>query len=80
MSAKKVLGRGLSAIIEDVEEAYKQDIEQAKDLVREIDIERITPNPYQPRTHFNETALKELSESRLSEGKDSESQLQSEVE
>lgn len=63
MSAKKVLGRGLSAIIEDVEEAYKQDIEQAKDLVREIDIERITPNPYQPRTHFNETALKELSES-----------------
>ncbi len=62
-SAKKVLGRGLSAIIEDVEEAYKQDIEQAKDLVREIDIERITPNPYQPRTHFNEIALKELSES-----------------
>lgn len=63
MSAKKVLGRGLSAIIEDVEEAYKQDIEQAKDLVREIDVERITPNPYQPRTHFNEVALKELSES-----------------
>ncbi len=63
MSAKKVLGRGLSAIIEDVEEAYKQDIEQAKDLVREIDVERISPNPYQPRTHFNEVALKELSES-----------------
>ena len=62
-SGKKVLGRGLSAIIEDVEEAYKQDIEQAKDLVREIDIERVTPNPYQPRVHFNETALKELSES-----------------
>lgn len=62
-NSKKVLGRGLSAIIEDVEEAYKQDIEQAKDLVREIDIERVTPNPYQPRAHFNETALKELSES-----------------
>lgn len=62
-NGKKVLGRGLSAIIEDVEEAYKQDIEQAKDLVREIDIERVTPNPYQPRVHFNETALKELSES-----------------
>ena len=68
MSAKKVLGRGLSAIIEDVEEAYKQDIEQAKDLVREIDVERITPNPYQPRTHFNEVALKELSESIKSHG------------
>ena len=63
MSTKKVLGRGLSAIIEDVEEAYKQDIEQAKDLVREIEISRISPNPYQPRTHFNEVALKELSES-----------------
>ena len=63
MSTKKVLGRGLSAIIEDVEEAYKQDIEQAKDLVREIDIERIKANPYQPRVTFNETALKELSES-----------------
>jgi len=63
MSAKKVLGRGLSAIIDDVEEAYKQDIEQAKDLVRDIDVERISPNPYQPRTHFNEVALKELSDS-----------------
>lgn len=63
MSAKKVLGRGLSAIIEDVEEAYKQDIEQAKDLVREIRIDDITPNPFQPRVHFNEVALRELSES-----------------
>ena len=63
MSTKKVLGRGLSAIIEDVEGAYKQDIEQAKDLVREIEISPISPNPYQPRTHFNEVALKELSES-----------------
>lgn len=63
MSTKKVLGRGLSAIIEDVEEAYKQDVAQAKDLVREIDIDRITPNPFQPRVHFNETALRELSES-----------------
>ena len=63
MSTKKVLGRGLSAIIEDVEEAYKQDVAQAKDLVREIDIDRITPNPFQPRVHFNESALRELSES-----------------
>ena len=63
MSTKKVLGRGLSATIEDVEEAYKQDVAQAKDLVREIDIDRITPNPFQPRVHFNESALRELSES-----------------
>lgn len=63
MSAKKVLGRGLSAIIEDVEEAYKQDIEQSRNLVREINVDEIVANPYQPRVHFNEVALKELSES-----------------
>ncbi len=60
---KKALGRGLSAIIDDVEEAYRQDIEYSNDLVREIDIELISPNPYQPRTYFNEEALNELSQS-----------------
>ncbi|MDD3323788.1 MAG: ParB/RepB/Spo0J family partition protein [Sulfurospirillaceae bacterium] len=63
MSAKKALGRGLSAIIEDVEEAYKQDIQQSRELVREIFIDAIAPNPYQPRTYFSESALAELSES-----------------
>ncbi len=63
MCAKKALGRGLSAIIDDVEEAYRQDIQDSNDLVREIDVERITPNPFQPRTYFNEGALEELSES-----------------
>ncbi|MDX1809499.1 MAG: ParB/RepB/Spo0J family partition protein [Sulfurospirillaceae bacterium] len=63
MSAKKALGRGLSAIIDDVEEAYRQDIEDSNDLVREIPVELISPNPYQPRTYFNEEALHELSES-----------------
>jgi len=67
VSAKKALGRGLSAIIDDVEEAYRQDIEDSiedsNDLVREIPIELISPNPYQPRTYFNEEALQELSDS-----------------
>lgn len=63
MSAKKALGRGLGAIFEDVEEAYNQDIGSSADLVREIDVDRISPNPYQPRKYFNETAIKELSES-----------------
>jgi len=60
---KKALGRGLSAIISDVEDAYQQDIEYSNDLVREINIELISPNPYQPRTYFNEEALNELSQS-----------------
>ncbi len=60
---KKALGRGLSSIISDVEDAYQQDIEYSNDLVREISVDSISPNPYQPRTYFNEEALNELSQS-----------------
>ncbi len=63
MAAKKALGRGLGAIFDDVEDAYSKDLGNSQDLVREIDVERISPNPYQPRKYFNETAIKELSES-----------------
>ncbi len=61
--SKKALGRGIGAILEDVEEAYRQDIEDKSNLVKEIDLDKITPNIYQPRSYFNENALKELSES-----------------
>jgi len=50
------LGRGLGALIEEAKptkEAFKG--------VDEIDVDKITPNPYQPRTVFNEEALEELS-------------------
>ncbi len=63
MGPKKALGRGLGAIFEDVEDAYSKDINSAQDLVREIELDRISPNPYQPRKYFNEAAIKELSES-----------------
>lgn len=63
MAVKKALGRGLGAIFEDVEDAYSKDINDSADLVREIEVDRISPNPYQPRKYFNETAIKELSES-----------------
>lgn len=62
--AKRALGRGLGAIIGDVEEAYNQELSHdSSDLVREISVESIFPNPYQPRTHFDESALEELSRS-----------------
>ena len=61
--AKKALGRGLGAIFEDVEEAYRQEFQQNSSAVKEISIELITPNPYQPRLTFNEEALRELSDS-----------------
>jgi len=63
MSAKKALGRGIGAIFEEVEDAYNKDINSSQDLIRDIDVSRISPNPYQPRKYFNETAIKELSES-----------------
>ncbi|RAZ50551.1 ParB/RepB/Spo0J family partition protein [Campylobacter hyointestinalis] len=55
------LGRGLSSILSDVEEAYDKELN--KDLVKDIDIDKIIPNPYQPRTYFDEEALSELSQS-----------------
>lgn len=63
MAAKKALGRGLGAIFEDVEDAYSKEMNSSEDLVRKIDVNRILPNPYQPRKYFNEESIKELSES-----------------
>jgi len=65
MAKKNALGKGLSAILEDVEDAYRQDIDdnRSDSLVKEIDINSITPNPYQPRKVFEQDALMNLSES-----------------
>ena len=70
MAKKSGLGKGLSAILEDVEDAYKQDLDENKSttLVKEIFVDEITPNPYQPRKSFDEEALKELSHSILKHG------------
>lgn len=69
--AKKALGRGLNAIFEDVEESYNRELEDSgtrHDIVKSIDVKLIKPNPYQPRTHFDEKALKELSRSIKNHG------------
>ncbi len=68
MGSKKALGRGLGAIFDDVEDAYKQGVENSQDLIRDINVTRISSNPYQPRKYFNEKAIKELSESILKHG------------
>lgn len=65
------LGRGLGEILSEVEEAYEKDLSDIDSFeletqgarVQEISVESITPNPFQPRKHFDEEALKELSES-----------------
>lgn len=55
---KQALGRGLNALMG---EAQTETGSVAPDTL--IDITKIQPNPNQPRTHFNETLLQELSES-----------------
>jgi len=65
------LGRGLGEILSEVEEAYEKDLSDIDSFeleaqgarVADIDVETITPNPFQPRKHFDEVALKELSQS-----------------
>lgn len=65
------LGRGLGEILSEVEEAYEKDLSDIDSFelesqgarVEEIDIETITPNPFQPRKHFDTQALEELSQS-----------------
>ncbi|KIM08307.1 MAG: chromosome partitioning protein ParB [Sulfurovum sp. FS06-10] len=60
------LGRGLGAILEEVGQAYESEMgfsRASNDQIREILVSDITPNPYQPRKHFDQEALIELSES-----------------
>lgn len=57
------LGRGLSAILGEVEEAYQNDLRDNSGLVVELDIEDVLPNPMQPRRIFDEESLQELASS-----------------
>lgn len=63
------LGKGLGSILEEVGLAYDSEInslgQENESFIdaQEIEVEYITPNPYQPRKHFNESAIEELSES-----------------
>lgn len=70
------LGRGLGAILSEVEEAYEKDLSDIDSFelesqgarVEELPVDRISENPFQPRKHFDEQALKELSQSIAEHG------------
>lgn len=66
-SAKKRggLGRGLNALVSEAEYETGGSAASASNVASEtkLPIEDIVPNPNQPRIHFNETELRELSES-----------------
>lgn len=61
---KKALGRGLGSLIQEAQSEAGSNAEQ-ESLVA---IDKVKPNPNQPRTHFNETELRELSESIKAHG------------
>ncbi len=59
---KRVLGRGLSAILnEDDNNRFKEDINSNN--INEIDVKDISLNPDQPRTNFNQNSLEQLASS-----------------
>jgi ParB family transcriptional regulator, chromosome partitioning protein len=56
MTTRKALGRGLSALLREVDAPTLAGLDQ-------IPVDRIDPNPYQPRRNFPEASLRELAES-----------------
>jgi ParB family chromosome partitioning protein len=68
---KNALGRGLGALLEDSpQKVQKQNLTPSGTSagIYEIPLSAIQVNPYQPRTHFDKDALKELSESIIVQG------------
>ena len=64
---KQVLGRGLSALLDDPEREINLPPNDNSDKlvgkVIDLEIDKIEVNPYQPRTQFREEAIGELAES-----------------
>jgi ParB family chromosome partitioning protein len=63
MAKKNALGRGLGALIEGADEHQERELIHSPSVVNEIPLHRISVNPFQPRTSFDEEALNELVQS-----------------
>lgn len=62
MAKTAALGRGLGALLSEIDEAYQNEL-PSRAGVDELLLSKIRPNPYQPRKHFDPESLAELSES-----------------
>jgi ParB family chromosome partitioning protein len=63
---KQALGRGLSALLKDtpnINSATDKNAEKLVGSIIELELELIDVNPFQPRTYFDEEALRELASS-----------------
>ncbi len=67
MVKKKALGKGLDALFNEeginLDTLTKVETEVDHEEIFELDITKLRPNPYQPRTYFDEDALKDLAAS-----------------
>ncbi|MFA7141584.1 MAG: ParB/RepB/Spo0J family partition protein, partial [Proteiniphilum sp.] len=63
MAKKNALGRGLDALI-----TFNESETQGSSSISEVDLDKIIPNPDQPRRVFNEEGLQELAASIRSIG------------
>ena len=63
---KQALGRGLSALLQEtpnINSASDKNADKVVGSIIEIELELIDVNPFQPRTYFDEEALRELANS-----------------
>jgi len=63
---KQALGRGLSALLQEssnINSASDKNAEKVVGNIIELELDLIEVNPYQPRTYFDEEALRELGSS-----------------
>ncbi|MFA6187962.1 MAG: ParB/RepB/Spo0J family partition protein [Sulfuricurvum sp.] len=67
MAKASALGRGLGALLSEIEEAYDNELPKRNGF-EEISITEVRANPYQPRKHFDPASLAELSESIKTHG------------
>ncbi len=65
---KHGLGRGINSLIDEYSTYEAKKLEETGSKIMEIDIDKVKPNPNQPRKIFDQTALEELSASIKSQG------------
>ncbi len=68
MAKLKGLGRGLDALLGGDEPAPEKPVAAPSDAQRELAVDQLQPGKYQPRTHMDQEALKELAESIKTQG------------
>lgn len=63
MAKKKALGRGLRALIPDIP---PDDV--ARETITNVEVDKVSPNPFQPRGTFNPQSMEELKRSIAEKG------------